>query len=42
MIVLDTHIWVWWIYNDARLTDKNREFIQNYEDEGLGVSKLLK
>jgi len=38
MIMLDTHIWVWWIYNDARLTDKYREIIQNYEDKGLGVS----
>lgn len=38
MIVLDTHIWVWWVHNDARLTDKYRKIIQNYEDEGLGVS----
>jgi PIN domain nuclease of toxin-antitoxin system len=38
MIMLDTHIWVWWIHNDSQLTDKQREFIQKYEDEGLGVS----
>ena len=38
MIVLDTHIWVWWVHNDAQLTDKHREIIQSHEGEGLGVS----
>lgn len=38
MIVLDTHIWVWWVHNDPQLTDPHREIIQNHEDEGLGVS----
>ncbi len=22
MIILDTHIWIWWIYNDARLNEQ--------------------
>ena len=38
MIILDTHAWVWWIHNDARLTDKLREHIHANEDGGLGVS----
>lgn len=38
MIVLDTHIWIWWVHNDPQLTDKQREIIQGHEDEGLGVS----
>ena len=38
MIILDTHIWVWWVHNDAQLTDKLREIIQSHEDDGLGVS----
>ena len=38
MIVLDTHTWVWWVHNDAQLTAEQRELIQKYEDEGLGVS----
>ncbi len=38
MIVLDTHIWVWWIHNDPQLTDNFRNIIQRHEDEGLGVS----
>lgn len=38
MIVLDTHIGVWWVHNDAQLTDKYREIIRAYEDEGMGIS----
>ena len=38
MIVLDTHIWVWWIHNDARLTDTLRNHIFLNEDNGLGIS----
>lgn len=38
MIVLDTHIWVWWVHNDDQLTDNQKEIIQTHEDEGLGIS----
>jgi len=38
VIVIDTHIWIWWIHNDDRLTDRIREHIKANEDEGLGVS----
>lgn len=40
MIVLDTHIWVWWVQNDSRLTKQQRQWLQNYESDGLGVSIL--
>jgi len=38
VIVLDTHIWVWWIHNDDRLNGKLREHLLTNEDSGLGVS----
>jgi PIN domain nuclease of toxin-antitoxin system len=38
MIVLDTHIWVWWVDNNARLTQKHQDWIQQYQSQGLGVS----
>lgn len=38
MIVLDTHIWVWWVDNNQRLTTKYRQWIQTYQSQGLGVS----
>lgn len=38
MIVLDTHIWVWWVDDNERLTRRHREWLQEYETKGLGVS----
>lgn len=38
MIILDTHIWVWWVDNNAQLTPKSRQWIQEYQQQGLGVS----
>ncbi|MEH2304034.1 type II toxin-antitoxin system VapC family toxin [Nostoc sp.] len=38
MIVLDTHIWVWWVQNDSRLTQKQQQWLQDYESDGLGIS----
>lgn len=39
MIVIDTHIWVWWVQNDAtRLTLKYQQWLQENETNGIGVS----
>lgn len=38
MIILDTHIWIWWVYNDAKLTEKQIEIIKAHEGDGLGIS----
>ncbi len=38
MIVLDTHIWVWWLQGDTRLTKQYQNWLQQYESQGLGVS----
>ncbi len=38
MIVLDTHIWVWWVQQDARLTQNHHHWLQTYQSSGLGVS----
>jgi PIN domain nuclease of toxin-antitoxin system len=39
MILLDTHIWIWWVDDcKARLTPRHRELIQQYHPQGLGVS----
>lgn len=40
MIVLDTHIWVWWIHDDAMLSERQKQWIQENEDYGLGVSVI--
>ena len=38
MIILDTHIWIWWINNRGQLTIPQQTLIKNYQSQGLGVS----
>ena len=38
MIVLDSHVWVWWVLGDPRLSDEHLRLLQEAESEGLGVS----
>lgn len=40
MIVLDTHIWIWWVQGDERLTASQSAAIQENEAGRLGVSAI--
>lgn len=40
MIVLDTHIWVWWANDATELRTRQREIILEHRDGGLGVSVI--
>jgi len=40
VIVLDTHIWVWWVHDDPQLTQQQRRWLQENEENGLGVSVI--
>ncbi|MBI4752897.1 type II toxin-antitoxin system VapC family toxin [Candidatus Desantisbacteria bacterium] len=40
MIVLDTHIWVWWIHGDKQLTQSQIEVIESNEANVIGVSAI--
>lgn len=40
MIVLDTHIWVWWVDGSTRLTPDQVQRLRTYEAAGLGVSVI--
>jgi PIN domain nuclease of toxin-antitoxin system len=40
MIVLDTHIWVWWVHGDDKLPPMYKAYIQDNESTGLGVSAI--
>lgn len=31
MLLLDTHIWIWWVEQDSRLPQVLRDFIEDYE-----------
>lgn len=40
MILLDTHIWVWWTHNAPQLPATHRTFIQQAESNGLAISMI--
>lgn len=40
MIVLDTHIWIWWVHGDPRLPERHRQYIAKHESHGLGISVI--
>ncbi len=40
MILLDTHIWIWWVHADDRLPQRHAKFIEANLVNGLGVSVI--
>lgn len=38
MILLDTHIWIWWVNESEELSDEQRQIINSWQADGLGVS----
>jgi PIN domain nuclease of toxin-antitoxin system len=38
VILLDTHIWVWWVASPHRLQAKNRDLLEHGADRVFGVS----
>jgi PIN domain nuclease of toxin-antitoxin system len=40
MIVLDTHVWVWWVNQSSQLTPELQRTIRNHQATGLGLSVI--
>lgn len=40
MILLDTHLWVWWVHGDQRLSPTAASVLGEHESTGLGVSVI--
>jgi PIN domain nuclease of toxin-antitoxin system len=38
MILLDTHILIWWLDDSPRLSQRHRQIIQEQQNEGLAIS----
>jgi len=38
MIVLDTHVWIWWVDESKKLSHRSKEIIEQNIEHGLGVS----
>jgi PIN domain nuclease of toxin-antitoxin system len=40
VIVLDTHIWIWWVHGHPGLSASHRTVIAENEASGLGISAI--
>ena len=40
MIVLDTHVWVWWVNDSTQLSEAQRQEIARNEDDQIGISVI--
>jgi PIN domain nuclease of toxin-antitoxin system len=40
VILLDTHIWVWWANDSDRLSNQHKALIERHSSDGLGVSVI--
>ena len=40
MIVLDTHIWIWWVHGEDQLTPTQDAYIAEHQADGIGVSAI--
>jgi PIN domain nuclease of toxin-antitoxin system len=40
VIVLDTHIWIWWVHGSPQLLSDYRDYVQEHEADGLGISAI--
>jgi PIN domain nuclease of toxin-antitoxin system len=40
MIILDTHIWIWWNQDSPRLTSFQKEIIDSSHTDGIGISTI--
>lgn len=40
MIVIDTHIWIWWVHGDPQLGAGLKQVISQHEETGIGVSAI--
>ena len=40
MILLDTHIWIWWVQKIDRLSNRQIDIVQSNESDGLCVSVI--
>ncbi|MGF1527462.1 MAG: type II toxin-antitoxin system VapC family toxin [Candidatus Competibacterales bacterium] len=40
MIMLDTHIWIWWVHDDQQLPQEYKEYIEQIQQNGIGISAI--
>jgi len=41
MIILDTHIWVWWVHGAEHLTNAQKQTIAANESDEIGINAIV-
>lgn len=40
MIILDTHIWIWWVNGSIELSPVKKRILSDYQADGFGISAI--
>jgi PIN domain nuclease of toxin-antitoxin system len=40
VIIIDTHIWIWWVHGDPSLSNSTRNRLDASEQSGIGISSI--
>lgn len=40
VIILDTHVWIWWVHDDPQLPLGHKSVLKSQEPTGLGISAI--
>lgn len=40
MILLDAHMWIWWVSDSSEILEKHKNLIQSHISDGLGLSMI--
>lgn len=40
LIILDTHIWIWWVHDSPQLPENYKLALKEHEASGLGISVI--
>ena len=40
MLILDTHIWIWWNQNDSQLSFYQKNAIEEARTQGIGICTI--
>ncbi len=40
MIILDSHIWIWWVSENSKLAPEYKDLISSMQPSGIGISSI--
>ncbi len=40
MIIMDTHVWIWWVHGDSHLSGAHQQWLSENENSGIGLCTI--